>query len=478
MADEKYKSVSMFALPDAYQQQAAEARRRRRIAEMLAQQAYQPGDIQNAPIPRGAPLVQGLQAYLTARAARKADEAEETAAKTKAQFEADTERQIDATGAQIAGRLTGRKVVPVVPGAPVVPFDSAALQEQRRIGEEENLLQLNAEEQAQLKAGDIREVALKSQYAYDPQDAVRLGMTKTGAAAMRGNPVLAAMLAKTMETPKEAEYGTTPQFDKEGRAFVVNKAGDVRYLKDVKAPAAAPAAVTLATIMKNGRKVVVDARTGAEIGPAPADAPASLGPLEYVIGKNGKPELVTRANAVGRQRAPQPTTPRTGPTGDTSADRRDYRTSKRALQNAYNVVNDFLQSLRTTPKEESLVGEKAGALSTKYKLALGAVRILQNTGVLNPGELPFIEDTLRDPQKISQLFNPSSRESIVGQIDAIADSLESQSTTLDDSYGYDAVPLRGSETRRANRVPAAAAAAGITQEEWNNSTEEERKPWR
>ena len=82
MADEKYKSVSMFALPDAYQQQASQARRRRRMAEMLAQQAYQPGDIQNAPIPRGAPLVQGLQAYLSARAERKADEAEESAKET------------------------------------------------------------------------------------------------------------------------------------------------------------------------------------------------------------------------------------------------------------------------------------------------------------------------------------------------------------------------------------------------------------
>jgi len=82
MADEKYKSVSTFALPDEYQRQASEARRRRRMAEMLAQQAYQPGDIQNAPIPRGAPLVQGLQAYLAARAGRKADEAEESAKET------------------------------------------------------------------------------------------------------------------------------------------------------------------------------------------------------------------------------------------------------------------------------------------------------------------------------------------------------------------------------------------------------------
>ena len=478
MADEKYKSVSTFALPDEYQRQASEARRRRRMAEMLAQQAYQPGDIQNAPIPRGAPLVQGLQAYLTARAARKADEAEETAAKTKAQFEADTERQIDATGAQIAGRLTGRKVVPVVPGAPVVPFDSAALQEQRRIREEENLLQLNAEEQAQLKAEDIREVALKSQYAYDPQDAVRLGMTKTGAAALRGNPALAAMLAQTMEKPKEAEYGTTPQFDKEGNAFVVNKAGDVRYLTGVKAPAATPAAVTLATIMKNGRKVVVDARTGAEIGPAPPDAPASPGPLEYVVGKDGKFKLVPRADAIGLERAPQPTTPRAGPTGDTSADRRKHRDKKQELEDSYVAVNNFLQALKTTPKEESITGEKAGALSTKYKLALSAVRVLQNTGVINSGEIPFLQDALRDPQDFSQFLNPNSRATIIGQIDALADFLESKNENNDRLFGYDVAPLRGSETRRANRVPAAAAAAGITQQEWDNSTDEERKPWR
>jgi len=82
MADERYKTVSMFALPDEYQRQASEARRRRRMAEMLAQQAYQPGDIQNAPIPAAAPLVQGLQAYLAARAGRKADEAEESAKET------------------------------------------------------------------------------------------------------------------------------------------------------------------------------------------------------------------------------------------------------------------------------------------------------------------------------------------------------------------------------------------------------------
>ena len=207
MADKNYKSVSTFALPDEYQRQASEARRRRRIAEMLAQQAYQPGDIQNAPIPRGAPLVQGLQAYLSARAGRKADEAEESAAEKASQI-----------GSQIAGRLTGREIVPAA------PVDSVALEKQRQIQEEENLLQRNAEEQAQLKAGDIQEVTRQSQYVYDPKDAMRLAMTSGGNAAMRGNPMLAAMLAKTMEKPQTEEF-YAPVVDSAGNFVQFSKTG-------------------------------------------------------------------------------------------------------------------------------------------------------------------------------------------------------------------------------------------------------------
>jgi len=70
-----------FAMPSEYERQAMEARRRRRIAEMLAAQAYQPQDVGVAPIPGAAPLVQGLQAFLAARQERKAEEAEEKAKK-------------------------------------------------------------------------------------------------------------------------------------------------------------------------------------------------------------------------------------------------------------------------------------------------------------------------------------------------------------------------------------------------------------
>jgi hypothetical protein len=130
----------------------------------------------------------------------------------------------------------------------------------------------------------LAEVAVQSKYRQDPTDAMRFAATPQGVGAMKGNPMLAAMLQRSIEAPKEAEYGTTPQYDDQGRAYVVNNAGNVRYLKDVKAPAAAPAAVTPATIMRNGRKVVVDARTGAEIGLAPIDAPATSGPKESAEG--------------------------------------------------------------------------------------------------------------------------------------------------------------------------------------------------
>ena len=162
MADSPYKQVQTFNAPTAYDQQMVEARRRRRMAEALAQQAYVPQDVGVAPIPAAAPLVQGLQAFLSARAARKADEAEEKAA-----------AEVTRTGEQIAGRLSG--------GAPVrslAPADASGLQE----------------------------VAVTSEYQRSPDDALRVAMTSPGTAAVKGNPMLAAMLARTMETPDAEEY--------------------------------------------------------------------------------------------------------------------------------------------------------------------------------------------------------------------------------------------------------------------------------
>lgn len=75
---EKVRRVQ-FAVPSEYERQRAEAERRRLMAEMLAQQEYDPGQFPGAPIPKAAPLVQGLQSFLKAYSVRKAKEAEEGA---------------------------------------------------------------------------------------------------------------------------------------------------------------------------------------------------------------------------------------------------------------------------------------------------------------------------------------------------------------------------------------------------------------
>lgn len=162
MAREKVKQVQVFSLPTEYERQAAEARRREMMAEMLAQQAYDPGQYQGAPIPKAAPVVKALEGYLRGREMRKAREAGEKA-----------EAEVSRAGQQIMGRLMG--------GAPIA-------------------------EPVMPDASGLDEVRVQSQYRASPDDAMRMAMTPAGSAAMRGNPALAAMLARTMEKPEAEEF--------------------------------------------------------------------------------------------------------------------------------------------------------------------------------------------------------------------------------------------------------------------------------
>ena len=509
------KSVSTFALPDEYQRQASEARRRRRMAEMLAQQAYQPGDIQNAPIPRGAPLVQGLQAYLTARAARKADEAEESAKETASREARDFLNTLTKPREDFDKTMNLKEALQLgtpelVDGQLQYPdMTASSLEMIPQAGPRVQLGRKPEDDQVYMPAAVSRFTATGRET--DPQRMAEMlanpqfksGFTDEQLLKQRLNLTREAMLTSENPMVQKVASAIYPTLQPEKTKLSVG-AVDLSKLtpasaklfaasgdpEDIEYRADGGATPTnLARLLsefnalpKNDpRRVAYQRAIDKETripGPAVVNTGDRTGPLEYVVGPDGKPRLVTRADAVGMERAPQPTTPRTGPTGDSAGDRKKHREKKLELEDSYVAVNDFLQALRTTPKEESITGEKAGALSTKYKLALSAVRVLQNTGVINAGEIPFLEDALRDPQNISQFLNPNSRATIIGQINALADLLESKNKNLDKLYGYDVAPLTGSETRRASRVPAAAAAAGITQQEWDNSTDEERKPWR
>jgi hypothetical protein len=190
--------VPTFRAPSEYERQVEEARRRAALAEALAQQQYEPMEGNAAPIPKAAPLVKALQGYLTAREGRKAQEAAEEAKGMEADY-----------AQRMLGRMQGGYVYDPAAATP------AAIPEQTELGE----------------------VTRQSQYRRAPEEVLGMASTSLGTAALKDRPVMAQRLAQMLETPKEAEYGTTPQFDSEGRAFVVNKAGNVRYLDGVsKAP--------------------------------------------------------------------------------------------------------------------------------------------------------------------------------------------------------------------------------------------------
>lgn len=190
----KVEQISVFRLPSDFDQQAAEARKRRRMADLLAQQVVEPTDYGRGPTPAAAPLVRGLQSFLAARAAKKADEAEETALETKTRTEREAEQRVTAAGSQIAGRLTG--------GAPmreVAPPDETGL----------------------------GEVAIQSQYRADPQDAFRLALTPAGGQAMQRSPMLAALLAQKTKQPTAEEYGT-PVVGEDRQYYLPGKLGGMK----------------------------------------------------------------------------------------------------------------------------------------------------------------------------------------------------------------------------------------------------------
>jgi hypothetical protein len=213
---DRVRYVSTFRAPTEYERQLEEARKRAALAEALAQQEYQPMEGTAAPIPKAAPLVKALQGYLTAREGRKAKEAEAEASQIEGDY---------------AQRMLGRMQGGYTP-------DTAAMERIAREGQR-TPEQIAASMPAETT---LAKVTPTSRYVRSPEEALQMASTSVGTAALKNRPIMAQRLAQMLETPKEAEFGTEPRYDSEGRAFVVNKAGEIRYLDGVKKPAETPTA--------------------------------------------------------------------------------------------------------------------------------------------------------------------------------------------------------------------------------------------
>ena len=162
------KTYEAFRAPSPYEQERLRAERQRRYAELLEQQAMEPeGEftyqgIRAMPSPAAA-LGKLLSAYQSKKAREKAEEAE--ARKTGMEEQA---------AEQIMGRLMGGRPMT---DANTIPNESG-----------------------------LAEVAIESQYRASPEDAMRKAMTPQGVGAVRGNPMLAAALQRSMETPAAEEF--------------------------------------------------------------------------------------------------------------------------------------------------------------------------------------------------------------------------------------------------------------------------------
>ena len=196
------KTYEAFKAPSPYEQERLRAERQRRYAELLEQQAMEPeGEftyqgIRAMPSPAAA-LGKLLSAYQSKKAREKAEEAE--ARKTGMEEQA---------AGQIMGRLMGGRPMT---DANTIPDESG-----------------------------LAEVAIESQYRASPEDAMRKAMTPQGVGAVRGNPMLAAALQRSMETPAPEEFGTEPFISAEGEYVLPGKRGTLKKT-GIKAPDEKPA---------------------------------------------------------------------------------------------------------------------------------------------------------------------------------------------------------------------------------------------
>lgn len=246
MAKINPRYVSTFRAPTEYERQLEEARRRAALAEALAQQEYQPMEGTAAPIPAAAPLVKALQGYMTARAGRQAQEAAEAAKRTEGEY---------------AGRIAGRLGGVQMPQAP----ETLEKYKPRAADFARGVMARQAET-------DLNEVTPTSQYRYDPNEALQMASTSVGTAALKDRPILAQRLANLLETPTSEEFGTSVIRTRDGKGVLIGKRGTIKEL-DIDLADESPEAVTPTIIVKNGKRIVVDARTGREIGAAPETSP-------------------------------------------------------------------------------------------------------------------------------------------------------------------------------------------------------------
>lgn len=174
-----------------------------------------------------------------------------------------------------------------------------------------------------------------------------------------------------------------------------------------------------------------------------------LSPAE-VLAAGLKPGSIYQQNTVTNQITPMPGQD-SGGLGEVEL--RQYNAADLAIKNARSNIQNLTDTLARVPATSAIAGEGRGELEGAYTLALGAVRELQNSGVLNVGEIPFLEKALRDPTTFSSIVaSPLKRKELAGQIRTIMTLLAQKESNLNKVYFPGKPPPQNATPSAANPV--------------------------
>lgn len=104
------------------------------------------------------------------------------------------------------------------------------------------------------------------------------------------------------------------------------------------------------------------------------------------------------------------------------------------IDEASGNFTNFRSVLGSISPTQGIAGKQAGELATAFKAAQASIRLLQNTGVLNQGELPFLEETLANPQGFMAIANPTTRAKLEGQLNELDKLVKRKRAALYNQY--------------------------------------------
>jgi len=219
-----------FNAPSPYASQQADLERRQRLAELMQQQAMQPIETNNTSITPTQGLAKVLQSYLSAKQLDKINTEQRNIEQSQVQ-------EIDDATNAIAGRLTGRRPTPIPTGGTPEQLATANINAEDSSNKLVELMKTNAERNAQpLTKAELQtpleEVQTTGQYIKDPQDAMRIALTRSGGRALQANPALASMLSQYI--PKTPKYADIKPSDYTGESLkAYQETGDASLLRAI-----------------------------------------------------------------------------------------------------------------------------------------------------------------------------------------------------------------------------------------------------